>query len=87
MDQLNKGLDKAEQITDRLGDRYEEIAKGTALRDREMENTKHREIRANIYPRGKLGGTNKEDEKEAATFEEIKAVCFPQWMKKSTLIH
>lgn len=87
MDQLKKGLDKAEQITDRLRDRYEEIAKGTALRDREMENTKHRDIRANIYPRGKPGGTNKEDEKEAAMFEEIKTVCFPQWMKKSPLIH
>ena len=31
---------KAEQITDRLGDRYEESTKGTALRDKEMENTK-----------------------------------------------
>lgn len=40
MDQLNKGLDKTEEITDRLGNRYEEIAKGTALRDKEMENTK-----------------------------------------------
>lgn len=48
MDQLNKGLDKAEQITDRLGDRYEEIAKGTALRDKEMENTKHRKISTNV---------------------------------------
>lgn len=40
MDQLNKGLDKAEEITDSLGDRYEEIAKGTALRGKKMENTK-----------------------------------------------
>lgn len=40
MDKLNKGLYKAEEITDRLGERQEEITKGTELRDKEMENTK-----------------------------------------------
>lgn len=36
-----------------------------------------------LYPIGKPGGKNKENEKETM-FEEIKTVCFPKWMKKST---
>lgn len=47
MDQLNKRLDKAEETTDRLGDRYEEIAKSIAQIKRrkipkEAEETRER---------------------------------------------
>lgn len=34
MDELNEELDRAEVITNRLGDKYEKIMKSTALRQR-----------------------------------------------------
>lgn len=40
MDELNKELDKAEELPNRLEDKYEEITKSTTQRDEEMENIK-----------------------------------------------
>lgn len=40
MDELNKELDKAEELPNRLADKYEEITKGTTQKDEEMENIK-----------------------------------------------